>query len=247
MILLTKLILAHIIGDFMFQPYSWVEEKEKLKWKSKKLYFHVVLHAFITYLFVCLITLNHDKFYIPIYILFVHFGIDLLKITLQEPHSKQRWFFIDQALHLISIIAIWLYAFKPKWEWDQLNNPEVFLLITAILLLTKPTSLVIKAVVSKWSPEIDMDDKNTNSPSLSNAGKYIGILERLFVFSFILLNHLEAIGLLIAAKSILRFGDLKKGHERKLTEYVLIGTLLSIGVAILIGITTKKIISGIWN
>ena len=44
-----------------------------------------------------------------------------------------------------------------------------------------------------------------------------------------------AIGLLIAAKSVFRFGDLNKGKNRKLTEYVLIGTLLSFGLAILSG------------
>lgn len=38
MILIIKLILAHFIGDFLLQPKSWVEEKEKLKAKSFKLY-----------------------------------------------------------------------------------------------------------------------------------------------------------------------------------------------------------------
>jgi hypothetical protein len=40
---------------------------------------------------------------------------------------------------------------------------------------------------------------------------------------------------LITAKSVFRFGDLNKGKNRKLTEYVLIGTLLSFGLAILAG------------
>ncbi|RZK66384.1 MAG: DUF3307 domain-containing protein, partial [Pedobacter sp.] len=43
----------------------------------------------------------------------------------------------------------------------------------------------------------------------------------------------------LAAKSIFRFGDLKDAHDIKLTEYVLIGTLLSfsIAVAVSLGIT----------
>ena len=40
MILLIKLLLAHIIGDFFLQPEKWVKEKEKKKLKSEKLYFH---------------------------------------------------------------------------------------------------------------------------------------------------------------------------------------------------------------
>jgi len=39
----------------------------------------------------------------------------------------------------------------------------------------------------------------------------------------------------LAAKSIFRFGDLKEAKDRKLTEYVLVGTLLSFGIALLVG------------
>ncbi|GAB3018768.1 hypothetical protein GCM10027051_24800 [Niabella terrae] len=68
--------------------------------------------------------------------------------------------------------------------------------------------------------------------SLQLAGKYIGMIERLLVFFFVLLNQWSAIGFLIAAKSILRFSDLSRAKDRKLTEYVIIGTLLSISIAI---------------
>jgi hypothetical protein len=54
----------------------------------------------------------------------------------------------------------------------------------------------------------------------------------LFVFTFIITGHFEAIGFLLAAKSIFRFGDLKEAKDRRLTEYVLIGTLLSFGIAL---------------
>jgi hypothetical protein len=46
----------------------------------------------------------------------------------------------------------------------------------------------------------------------------------------------------LAAKSIFRFGDLKESKDRKLTEYVLIGTLLSFGIAIAVGMITLKLI-----
>ena len=74
---------------------------------------------------------------------------------------------------------------------------------------------------------------------MQNAGNYIGILERLFIFSFIITGHFEAIGFLLAAKSIFRFGDLKEAKDRKLTEYVLIGTLLSFGIALLVGLLVQ--------
>jgi hypothetical protein len=44
------------------------------------------------------------------------------------------------------------------------------------------------------------------------------------------------VGFILAAKSIFRFGDLTNSRDRNLTEYVLIGTLLSFGSALLAGI-----------
>jgi cyanate permease len=71
------------------------------------------------------------------------------------------------------------------------------------------------------------------SPSNKNTGTYIGILERLLIFICIVSGFYEGIGYLLAAKSIFRFGDLTKAGHRSMTEYVLIGTLLSFTSAIL--------------
>ncbi|MBE0653837.1 MAG: DUF3307 domain-containing protein [Bacteroidales bacterium] len=65
----------------------------------------------------------------------------------------------------------------------------------------------------------------------------------LFVFCFILLNQWIAIGFLITAKSVFRFGDLRDSRNRKLTEYILIGTLISFGFAIVTGILVQSILA----
>jgi len=70
---------------------------------------------------------------------------------------------------------------------------------------------------------------------LRNAGRLIGITERFLVLTFMLLNQFAAIGFLIAAKSILRF----QGKESIKTEYVLIGTMLSFGLAIGTGLVIQ--------
>lgn len=98
-----------------------------------------------------------------------------------------------------------------------------------------PTSIIMKVIIAKWLPESD----DESPKSLQNAGKYIGILERVLIFIFITTNHFEAVGFLLAAKSIFRFGELKEAHDLKLTEYVLIGTLLSFGIAIGIALLVK--------
>jgi len=70
------------------------------------------------------------------------------------------------------------------------------------------------------------------SSGIAKAGWLIGVLERIIVFTFVLRGQYEAIGLLIAAKSILRFRD----HDADLqTEYVLVGTLCSLLFALAAG------------
>jgi len=102
------------------------------------------------------------------------------------------------------------------------------LLFLSIICLTFVTSIIIKKTVEFFNYSIE-------SSGLKDAGKYIGILERLFVFFFVITNFWEGIGFLLAAKSIFRFGDLKEKNDVKLTEYILIGTLLSFGLAIVMG------------
>ncbi len=87
-----------------------------------------------------------------------------------------------------------------------------------------------------FSIETPVDDpKNTEGKSLPNAGKLIGITERFLALALILLGQYEAVGLIIAAKSILRFRETQK------SEYVLVGTLLSFGIATLAGVLIKII------
>ena len=65
-------------------------------------------------------------------------------------------------------------------------------------------------------------------------GKLIGYLERYLIIIFILFQQWECIGFLIAAKTLLRFKEAKAGRKR--AEYVLLGTLLSVFIAILCGV-----------
>jgi Protein of unknown function (DUF3307) len=52
MILIIKLLLAHLIGDFLFQPESWVKAKEEKKLRAWQLYPHSVIHGVLSLLIV---------------------------------------------------------------------------------------------------------------------------------------------------------------------------------------------------
>jgi len=109
----------------------------------------------------------------------------------------------------------------------------------SIILITQVTAIAIRILLSPYQGQknkINFPQQTGTANLLFNAGKYIGILERLFIFGFVIANFWEGIGFLLAAKSIFRFGDLNNAKERYLTEYVLIGTFLSFGSAIVVSL-----------
>ncbi|GCC50296.1 DUF3307 domain-containing protein [Chryseotalea sanaruensis] len=222
MILLIKLVLTHLLGDFILQPASWVKAKEKKKLKAWQLYAHMLIHFILIMLLVWDIT-----FMVPaLSITLSHGIIDAVKLHYQKKSTERIWFVLDQLFHLAIIVTVWYHVESPVIVFDlsKIN----LLYITAVIFITTPASIIIKTLISQWSP-VSNKPKNI---SLQHAGKYIGVLERLLVFTFVVTDNWEAVGFLIAAKSVFRFGDLKDSRELKLTEYVLIGTLLSFGLAV---------------
>ncbi|WP_226064449.1 DUF3307 domain-containing protein [Kaistella polysaccharea] len=227
------LILAHLLGDFILQPNSWVADKEKKKGGSIYLYIHILLHTILAFVFLW----DRNLWWIALIIGVTHFLIDWAKLQFQTAKTKRTWFFIDQIAHLL-VIGVMSIIYFPFFRWEDLFNHRTLQLITALVFLTVPSSILIKTVISIWTP-VTVEHSKIQTESLVNAGKYIGILERLLVFIFILVNHWEGVGFMIAAKSVFRFSDLAEAKQRKLTEYVLIGTLLSFGIAVLTGILVK--------
>ncbi|GAA3653927.1 DUF3307 domain-containing protein [Flavivirga jejuensis] len=226
--ILLKLLLAHLIGDFFLQPQKWVEEKEEKKLKSPKLYFHILIHVILT------IILLWDISLWPIVLIigFSHLIIDALKLVFQKKKTKRLFFFIDQLLHILVIIGCYFFYLDTTFHLESFITENNLLLLTSLLFLTIPASIIMKTIFLKWN----ISELTKNNQSLKDAGKYIGILERILVFIFIISDHWEAVGFLITAKSVFRFGDLKESKDRQLTEYILIGTLISFGIAIITGI-----------
>lgn len=231
---LIKLFLVHAIADFALQPHSWVKDKIENKLQSKYLYIHVLLHGVLTYLIIA----EWNNFVLPIVIMLVHFIIDALK--LYRPKSF-KWFLIDQVVHILSLMIIWMLLYQQTEDvimfFKNLFSTNGFWLITlSYIIVLHPISILIYQATKKWQKKI----RKTEGKGLKNAGKWIGMIERILILTFILINQFAAVGFLLAAKSIFRFGDLTGKKDRKLTEYVLIGTLLSFSITILIGIIIQN-------
>lgn len=131
---------------------------------------------------------------------------------------------------------------------QKVDYKFVVVLIAYIIVL-KPTAIIISMLLEQWS-EIARSNSNNSEEeqennistaegedikSLVSAGKVIGMVERVLILTFVLLNQFSGVRFLLAAKSVFRFGDLKEKNDHKMTEYVMLGTLLSVTITLFIG------------
>jgi len=108
------------------------------------------------------------------------------------------------------------------------------------IIQVQPIGWLMKKLTRRWREEIVVPGEERDS--LASAGLWIGALERLLIVTFVLMHEYSAIGFLIGAKSLLRFGDASKTNARKQSEYILIGTLLSFCFALFTSMICLKII-----
>jgi hypothetical protein len=87
------------------------------------------------------------------------------------------------------------------------------------LLLTFPANWVVRQVLRLTRKE--------TTPSHNQAGRWIGVLERLLIYVLMLAGAAAAAGLVVAAKSILRYPEISAQPATIDPEYVLVGSLAS--------------------
>jgi len=73
---------------------------------------------------------------------------------------------------------------------------------------------------------------------VEGAGKIIGVPERTLALTFLFVGRPDAIAIIFAAKSIIRF-ESTKDRQRPFAEYYLVGTLASMAFAVFVGIVTN--------
>ena len=228
---LIKLILAHLLTDFVFQPSRWIESRNKKRFQSVYLYLHGLITAVVA-----LLLIGFHYWWVALIILVTHILIDGWK---SYRPIKTKYFLIDQCLHLMVILVCWYFIFLNKEDliaaWDIINTPKTLAGITAYVFVSFPAGILIGQLTKKWREQI------ADAPALGNAGKWIGIIERIVILTLVFNHQYEAIGLLIAAKSLLRFSEANRPEIK--TEYLLIGTLISITIAILTGLVALKLLS----
>jgi len=268
--LLIRLILAHLLSDFVLQPTKWAKEKDNNGFSSGYLYLHVLVTGIIA-----MILVSDINWLLPIGLITAIHGLTdgikgeinkrflekspLLKPSFRKSFLYKRFFkrisslslFVaDQFIHLLTIGTIVILATNQSGIFNDeltllLQSQKFWLYLLGYTWSTIPTAVLIGKITEGWSNTLIDAQSSTTTQSaldkkeksgLKNAGKWIGIIERILILTFVLNLQFAAIGFMLTAKSVFRFGDLKDGKDHQKTEYIIIGTFLSFMLSILTGI-----------
>lgn len=235
--------LGHLLTDFLFQTNRLVEHKRSGHPAA------YLRHGLIHYLCAALIlgfVLPGSLFSLRAQIVIIgltllHLLIDLSKIQLtrRELLRDGSWPFIgDQALHFLTVVTAALLI-SPAGSLGSLkillasarSVPNQFFAVPVVYAaVVFGGGYLVRFLTKALAEGAQSAPRDQLGQQLQNAGLYIGWLERFLVLTAILLQSPAMVGLIFTAKSIARYPEFK---SERFAEYFLIGTLLSLSIAIL--------------
>lgn len=248
------LLAAHVVADFVIQ-FSWIIRN---KTDLRVFALHVGLVAVTAILALGAFSFDTAAPWMAIAIIVISHGVlDGVKTFAFKDEwlaIRPRWrfavFSLDQLGHVIFIaLAAWMAssAFADgHWAWSLPDRGtgllEVMTITAGFLIATRAGGFAIGIFMERFKL-LGLETKSVQEREdrgLREAGSWIGLLERALGFVLILTGEFQALGFLIAAKSILRF---QYARDRSHSEYVIIGTLASFSWAIAAALLTESVLA----
>jgi hypothetical protein len=221
------LLAAHLVADFPLQP-DWMV-------RTKRNPAVLLLHVIVVGTASVAALGNFGAWPLFGILLGTHLAMDAVKVYgLGDDLRAFAW---DQLVHLF-VMAGLAVAFPLTFKqglWGQLSPEQLRAYLVGLCLLAGTIAclpvgaILIRKVTAPFNAEMGADIQG-----LQHGGTYIGYLERSLILLLVLVGQPAGVGFLITAKSILRFGDVKDSNQRRLTEYIIIGTFLSFGWGLLV-------------
>ncbi|MFW6055809.1 MAG: DUF3307 domain-containing protein [Chloroflexota bacterium] len=235
--LLLRLAAAHLLVDFAFHPLlrSRSGQQPVAPLRDARTYVHALVAAGLTYVLA--------GRWSALWILPVVFAVHLLSDAVAPRKADREVSLLDQAAHLAVLVLIWFILLgsgrggATVYLVDLLRGETFWIITVAYAIVVWPCGIIVGRLTSRWR-----DEAAASANGLSGAGLWIGRLERVLVVTFVLLDRFEAIGFLIAAKSILRIGEVTGHNDRGQAEYILVGTMLSLILAIVTGLAAARLL-----
>lgn len=227
--LLIRFLLAHIAADFILQTGSMVKTKS---WFAPAMLLHVLIVFSLTWAL-------SGLWLLAIVIALLHWIIDSIKMMLLKkyPAKEAGLFAADQLLHLFTLIIVWCWHYNLLQQCYKailypFTDYTISLIVLGYAFVIWPVGYLIKFALQKITTV-------ATTEKIEQGGKLIGRFERIMILTFVLLGAYEAIGFLITAKGIIRFGE----KDKITSEYVLVGTMMSYAISIMMGTLLNWLLS----
>jgi len=239
-VLLLRLIAAHVLVDFIIGLDAPGRGSTATSVAPKSAVLHGLAAAVTAYVFAA----RWDAWWLPAVMFAAHVVSD---VTTACRTRRPAVNVLDQLGHVLLLTVCWLLLTGRGTAiladgWAHLwHDPATLAVLLAYAVVIWPAGRLVGAFTARWKDRCSPADERRDG--LDYGGLWIGRLERILVVTFILLNHFEAIGFLVAAKSILRYGEISRGGSRSEAEYVLIGTMMSFVVAIAAGVIAAWLVA----
>ncbi len=107
---------------------------------------------------------------------------------------------------------------------------KVMVYILAGAIAHWPSNWLIRKIIKKWKP--------AHTEKTDKMGAFIGTLERLLTILLVGLEAYTAVAFVVTMKSIARYKKLEE--KRAFAEYFLAGTMLSMLIALILGLIAQK-------
>ena len=240
------LLLAHFAADFMLQDTTMAN----MKLKSCRVFLkHCVIYAVVIAVVVSFYGTVLQIALFSLSIALSHFIVDAIRILIQKrPANTEkrefRLFVADQFIH-IAILATASFLIPQKnfigqfvdntvYTYLNISLFPIMAITTAYAFCLQPAGVLIKKIFLRIGyQKPDNEDEN-------KAGFLIGVLERVCILTLAILGQFSAISFVVAAKSLAR---IKQLEDKDFTEKYLVGTLLSVVIALICGIVVRRICS----
>ncbi len=166
-----NLFLAHLLGDYPFQP-MWLVRSKSQTWG-------LVLHGSIHLLTLLLLVGPFRSVIWPqiLALAIFHFFVDVVKYRLTDSHPE--WvvssYFVDQATHLTSIIVVtaWINSIVPEagaaFDTALLITISGYILVTHVWFVTEKT-------VTHAEPDYNQEVQLTLWPRMISRATFLTVL-----------------------------------------------------------------------
>lgn len=229
--MIIAMFLAHLVGDYILQWNSLAA------WKSREMK-GVIVHCLVVFTITWLFILPFDANWWPwvIFIGVAHFLIDAIQLRFKLPIPELARFSLDQLAHFIVITValagggyLDLTALLQSSQ-TVLQSDLLLIYLLGYAFVTMPAWVLVKFTAYGLV--------QGSAPHFGDSSKYLGIMERLLMTTFVALGQYLLVPVVILPRLLMEWRQV--ANDERAPVY-LAELLTSVILAVIVGLLFKLV------